>query len=152
MPRSSFCQAVRLSFLRKSLVGRHRRPSPAAPLQRPSERARTPKQPVGDVEHEQHEHDSDVEARVAVQQQVDEPADGRLADQRRVKGFLQHESQVEWLEEHGGVDAEFDGLVEGVRAQHVPRAEPAVLVAEGRRRHQEVNGVLRACRALEAGE
>ncbi len=31
--------------------------------------------------------------------------------------ILQHESQVEWLEAHGGIDAEFDGLVEGVRAQ-----------------------------------
>ncbi|WP_224337548.1 PIG-L deacetylase family protein [Haloprofundus halobius] len=31
--------------------------------------------------------------------------------------ILEHESQVEWLEEHGGIDAEFDGLVEGVRAE-----------------------------------
>ncbi|MFC6962513.1 PIG-L deacetylase family protein [Halocatena marina] len=28
-----------------------------------------------------------------------------------------HESQVEWLQEHGGIDAEFDDLIEGVRAQ-----------------------------------
>jgi bacillithiol biosynthesis deacetylase BshB1 len=33
------------------------------------------------------------------------------------EAILQHESQVEWLEEHGGIDAEFDGLVEGVRAE-----------------------------------
>lgn len=31
--------------------------------------------------------------------------------------ILEHESQVEWLEEHGGIDAEFDGLIEGVRAE-----------------------------------
>ncbi|MDS0301148.1 PIG-L family deacetylase [Halogeometricum sp. S1BR25-6] len=30
---------------------------------------------------------------------------------------LEHESQVEWLEEHGGIDAEFDGLIEGMRAE-----------------------------------
>lgn len=29
---------------------------------------------------------------------------------------LEHESQVEWLEEHGGVDAEFESFVEGIRA------------------------------------
>lgn len=29
---------------------------------------------------------------------------------------LQHESQVEWLEAHGGIDAEFDDFVEGMRA------------------------------------
>ncbi|WP_135855085.1 PIG-L deacetylase family protein [Halorussus salinus] len=28
-----------------------------------------------------------------------------------------HESQVEFLDEHGGIDAEFDSLVEGVRAE-----------------------------------
>ena len=33
------------------------------------------------------------------------------------EAILQHESQVEWLEEHGGIDAEFDGVVEGVRAE-----------------------------------
>ncbi|WP_101296812.1 PIG-L deacetylase family protein [Halegenticoccus soli] len=33
------------------------------------------------------------------------------------EAILRHESQVEWLEEHGGIDAEFDGLVEGVRAE-----------------------------------
>lgn len=33
------------------------------------------------------------------------------------EAILQHQSQVEWLEEHGGIDAEFDGLIEGVRAE-----------------------------------
>ncbi|MFC6823641.1 PIG-L deacetylase family protein [Halopelagius fulvigenes] len=33
------------------------------------------------------------------------------------KAILEHESQVEWLEEHGGIDTEFDGLIEGVRAE-----------------------------------
>jgi bacillithiol biosynthesis deacetylase BshB1 len=33
------------------------------------------------------------------------------------EAFLQHESQVEWLEEHGGVDGEFDNVVEGMRAE-----------------------------------
>lgn len=28
-----------------------------------------------------------------------------------------HESQVEWLQEHGGIDAEFDNLFEGVHAE-----------------------------------
>lgn len=33
------------------------------------------------------------------------------------EAILKHQSQVEWLEEHGGVDAEFDGLVEDIRAE-----------------------------------
>lgn len=33
------------------------------------------------------------------------------------EAILKHESQVEWLKEHGGIDAEFDGLIEDVRAE-----------------------------------
>jgi bacillithiol biosynthesis deacetylase BshB1 len=36
---------------------------------------------------------------------------------QKEQAILQHESQVEWLEEHGGIDAEFDGLVDAVRAE-----------------------------------
>lgn len=36
---------------------------------------------------------------------------------KKEDAILDHESQVEWLQEHGGIDAEFDDLIEGVRAQ-----------------------------------
>ena len=35
----------------------------------------------------------------------------------RVEALRAHESQVEFLEEHGGIDAEFSGLIEGVNSQ-----------------------------------
>jgi len=35
----------------------------------------------------------------------------------RVRALRAHESQVEFLEEHGGIDAEFSGLIEGLNAQ-----------------------------------
>ncbi|KTG11462.1 GlcNAc-PI de-N-acetylase [Haloprofundus marisrubri] len=38
-------------------------------------------------------------------------------EETKEKAILQHESQVEWLDEHGGIDAEFDGLIDGVRAE-----------------------------------
>lgn len=34
----------------------------------------------------------------------------------KVAAARQHESQVEWLESHGGIDAEFDDFVDGMRA------------------------------------
>lgn len=42
-----------------------------------------------------------------------------IGDYQSVKenAILEHDSQVEWLEEHGGIDAEFDGLIEGIRAE-----------------------------------
>ncbi|WP_440772564.1 PIG-L deacetylase family protein [Natronorubrum sp. DTA28] len=50
-----------------------------------------------------------------------------------------HESQVEFLEEHGGIDAEFDNLIESVRAQaQVLGTKAGVAFAEGFRRHHEV--------------
>jgi len=36
----------------------------------------------------------------------------------KVGAIEAHESQVEFLESHGGIDAEFDGLIEGVRAEN----------------------------------
>lgn len=38
------------------------------------------------------------------------------------KAILEYESQIEWLEKHGGVDAEFDGLIDDVRAEARVRA------------------------------
>ena len=35
---------------------------------------------------------------------------------RKERAIEAHESQVEFLQEHGGIDAEFDNLIEGVRA------------------------------------
>jgi bacillithiol biosynthesis deacetylase BshB1 len=35
---------------------------------------------------------------------------------QKEKAIRQHESQVAFLQEHGGIDAEFDGLIEGVRS------------------------------------
>lgn len=42
-----------------------------------------------------------------------------ITDYQSIKeeAILQHESQVAWLEEHGGIDAEFGGLVEDIRAE-----------------------------------
>ena len=42
-----------------------------------------------------------------------------ITEQQSTKeaAVLEHESQVEWLEEHGGVDAEFGEIVEDMRAQ-----------------------------------
>lgn len=37
--------------------------------------------------------------------------------ERKERAIERHESQVEFLEEHGGIDAEFDNLIEGVRAE-----------------------------------
>lgn len=37
---------------------------------------------------------------------------------RKTAAIEQHESQVEFLQKHGGIDAEFDNLVEGVRAEN----------------------------------
>ena len=43
-----------------------------------------------------------------------------------------HESQVEFLQDHGGIDGEFDGLVEGVRAEaRVLGKRTGVRFAEG---------------------
>lgn len=35
----------------------------------------------------------------------------------KAEAIMQHESQVEFLEQHGGIDAEFGNIVEGARAQ-----------------------------------
>jgi len=52
--------------------------------------------------------------------------------------FLQHESQVEFLEEHGGIDAEFDSLVEGIRAEgRVLGRKTGVEFAEGFQQHHD---------------
>ena len=54
------------------------------------------------------------------------------------EAFLQHESQIEFLEAHGGIDAEFDNLVEGVRAEaRVLGKRTGVEFAEGFQRHHE---------------
>lgn len=37
--------------------------------------------------------------------------------ERKVEAIQQHESQVEFLQDHGGIDDEFDDLVAGVRAE-----------------------------------
>lgn len=51
---------------------------------------------------------------------------------------LQHDSQVEWLEEHGGIDAEFDGLIDVVRAEaRVLGKTTGVVFAEGFKRHHD---------------
>jgi bacillithiol biosynthesis deacetylase BshB1 len=38
---------------------------------------------------------------------------------RKLEAIDRHESQVDFLQEHGGIDAEFDNLLEGVRAEAV---------------------------------
>ncbi|RQG99227.1 PIG-L deacetylase family protein [Natrarchaeobius oligotrophus] len=38
-------------------------------------------------------------------------------EDRKAAAIDHHESQVEFLEEHGGIDAEFDNLIEGVAAE-----------------------------------
>lgn len=64
-----------------------------------------------------------------------------ITDYQRVKedAIAHHESQVEFLEEHGGIDAEFDDLLESVRAQaQVLGTRAGVEFAEGFTRHHEV--------------
>ena len=54
------------------------------------------------------------------------------------EAFLEHESQIEFLEDHGGIDAEFDNVVEGVRAEaRVLGKRTGVEFAEGFRRHHD---------------
>lgn len=36
---------------------------------------------------------------------------------RKERAIEQHESQVEFLQDHGGIDSEFDNLIDGVRAE-----------------------------------
>ncbi|SDR04774.1 PIG-L deacetylase family protein [Natronobacterium texcoconense] len=58
---------------------------------------------------------------------------------RKEEAILHHESQVEFLEEHGGIDAEFDDLIENVRARARTQGTTAgVEFAEGFSRHHEV--------------
>jgi bacillithiol biosynthesis deacetylase BshB1 len=38
-------------------------------------------------------------------------------EEQKHEAIEQHESQVEFLTEHGGIDAEFDNLLEGIRAE-----------------------------------
>lgn len=63
-----------------------------------------------------------------------------ISDYQETKeaAFLQHESQIEFLEAHGGIDAEFDNLVQGVRAEgRVLGKKTGVEFAEGFQRHHE---------------
>jgi LmbE family N-acetylglucosaminyl deacetylase len=38
---------------------------------------------------------------------------------QKVEAIEKHESQVEFLVDHGGIDAEFDNLIEGLRAENI---------------------------------
>jgi len=54
------------------------------------------------------------------------------------EAFFQHESQVAWLEEHGGIDAEFENIVENMRAEaRVLGRTAGVEFAEGFQRHHD---------------
>nr|WP_225307883.1 MULTISPECIES: hypothetical protein [unclassified Haloarcula] len=39
--------------------------------------------------------------------------------EQKVTAIKKHESQVEFLVEHGGIDAEFDNLIDGLRAENL---------------------------------
>ncbi|WP_242492890.1 PIG-L deacetylase family protein [Halogeometricum borinquense] len=75
--------------------------------------------PLAQTDHEEWEPDNVYYFGKPTADEFDPEVFIDMSDQQEAKeeAILQHESQVEWLEEHGGVDAEFDGLVEGVRAQ-----------------------------------
>ncbi|WP_121744855.1 PIG-L deacetylase family protein [Natronorubrum halophilum] len=52
--------------------------------------------------------------------------------ERKEEAALHHESQIEWLEEHGGIDAEFSDFVEGMRATgHALGRQAGATYAEG---------------------
>jgi bacillithiol biosynthesis deacetylase BshB1 len=53
-------------------------------------------------------------------------------ERRKRDAIEQHESQVDFLTEHGGIDAEFDNLLEGVKAEDTVRGkQTGVDAAEG---------------------
>jgi bacillithiol biosynthesis deacetylase BshB1 len=53
-------------------------------------------------------------------------------EQRKRDAIEQHESQVEFLTQHGGIDAEFDNLLEGIDAEDTVRGkQTGVGAAEG---------------------
>jgi len=53
-------------------------------------------------------------------------------EQQKLDAVERHESQVEFLTEHGGIDAEFDNLLEGIRAEETVRGKKTgVSHAEG---------------------
>lgn len=56
--------------------------------------------------------------------------------ERKERAIDHHESQVEYLQKHGGIDAEFDGLLEGIRADARSLGKKAgVTYAEGFAQH-----------------
>ncbi|ELY92347.1 MULTISPECIES: PIG-L deacetylase family protein [Natrialba] len=53
-------------------------------------------------------------------------------EDRKAAAIGEHESQVAFLEEHGGIDAEFDNLIDGVAAEDATRGKrTGVASAEG---------------------